>query len=452
MVKKIKITAGSFYPYFMLCGMIMLSAFVLLSPLKAFAQQAYISISDPHLKKSPVAVPDFMLLSSQGSEAELARQARDILANALEFTGYITVLNKASYIEQPAVKGITLAEINFKNWTVIGTDLLVTGGLVKSGDGLQLKMRLFDPFTERLLVGKVYTGRDADLKKMVYRFCSEICFYLTGKWGLFSSELTFVSTKGANKEIFISEFDGSNPRQVTNLNSISLSPTLSADGQWLAYTSYVNGNPDLYIKNVKDNRGAAVRLNGVNITPDWLPGQFALAATLSFSGDQEIYLLTGQGKVIKRLTNSLGIDVSPAFSADGRKMAFVSARTGTPQIYIMDLASGATQRLTFKGRYNTSPAWSPDGDKIAYVAIANGGININMIGLDGTDPVQLTHNAGDNEGPSWSPDGSLITFSSTREGVSRIFVMTSNGGDQRRLFTMGGAQTDSEWSQGNEGN
>ncbi len=416
------------------------------------AQQAYINISDPFLRKSPVAVPEFKLLGGQDAGAELAREARTILADALEFTGYIKVLSMDSYIEQPALTGISRAEVNFKNWTVVGAELLVTGGVVISGDGVQLKLRLFDTFTERLLVGKVYSGHPVDVRRMVHRFCSEISFHLTGKRGIFASRLAFVSTMGKNKEIFVCDFDGYRPKQVTRLNSITLSPSWSSDGQYLAYTSYVNGNPDLYIKNLKQKQGTSVRFKGVNITPDWVPGQFALAATLSYSGDQEIYLLTGKGKIIKRLTMSWGIDVSPEFSPDGKKIAFVSKRAGTPQIYIKDLETETVRRLTFQGRYNTSPAWSPDGDKIVYVGVVKGEINIYIIGIDGTGPVQLTRNAGDNEDPSWSPDGSLITFTSTREGVSRIFVMTATGGEQRRLLSMAGAQTDSEWSQGNENN
>ncbi len=436
----------------MLCTVMTVLLFGGVFPRYVAAQHAYINISDPFLRKSPVAVPDFKLLGGQDAGAGLALEARTILANALEFTGYIKVLEKASYIEEPAVTGITRAEVNFKNWTVVGAELLVTGGVVKSGDTVQLKLRLFDTFTERLLVGKVYSGGPTDIRRMVHRFCSEISLHLTGNRGIFSSRLAFISTQGKNKEIFVCDFDGYQPRQVTRHNSISLSPSWSSDGQWLAYTSYVKGNPDLYIKNLKQNRGASVRFKGVNITPDWVPGQFALAATLSYEGDQEIYLLTGKGKVIKRLTRSWGIDVSPEFSPDGKKIAFVSKRAGTPQIYIKDLETETVRRLTFQGRYNTSPAWSPDGDRIAYVGVVKGEINIYMIGLDGNGLVQLTRTAGDNEDPSWSPDGSLITFTSTREGSSRIFVMTATGGEQRRLLLMEGAQTDSEWSQGNENN
>jgi len=416
------------------------------------AQHVYININEPFLRKVPVAVPGFKSLTGGANEDSLGKEARTILVNALDFTGYIAVLNPASYIENLAEKGITQADINFKNWTVIGTELLVTCGVEESDGDIQLKLRLFDPFTERLVVGKVYTGRIADLRRMVHRFCGEISFHLTGKWGVFSSSLAFVSTVDKNKEIFVSEFDGYNPRKVTHHNSISLSPAWSSDGKWLAYTSYAGGNPDIYIKNLYENRGHLVSFKGLNISPAWVPGSFSLAATLSFENDQEIYLLTGTGKIIKRLTSSWGIDVSPSFSPDGKKMAFVSKRAGTPQIYIQDLERGTAARLTFTGGYNTSPAWSPEGDKIAYVGITNGEINIYIIGIDGTGLVQLTSKAGDNEDPSWSPDASLITFSSTREGGAAIFVMTATGGDQRRLFSMKGAQTSPVWSFGNENN
>lgn len=416
------------------------------------AQHVYININEPFLRKVPVAVPGFKSLTGGANEDSLGKEARTILVNALDFTGYIAVLDPASYIENLAEKGITQADINFKNWTVIGTELLVTCGVEESNGDIQLKLRLFDPFTERLVVGKVYTGKINDLRRMIHRFCGEISFHLTGKWGVFSSSLAFVSTVGRDKEIFVSEFDGYNPRKVTRHNSISLSPSWSSDGKWLAYTSYAGGNPDIYIKNLYENRGHLVSFKGLNISPAWVPGSFSLAATLSFENDQEIYLLTGKGEIIKRLTNSWGIDVSPSFSPDGKKMAFVSKRAGTPQIYIQDLERGTAARLTFTGGYNTSPAWSPEGDKIAYVGIVNGEINIYMIGIDGTGLVQLTSKAGDNEDPSWSPDASLITFSSTREGGAAIFVMTATGGDQRRLFSMKGAQTSPVWSFGNENN
>jgi len=180
-----------------------------------------------------------------------------------------------------------------------------------------------------------------------------------------------------------------------------------------------------------------------------MPGQLKLAATLSFSGNQEIYLLTKKGEIIKRITKSWGTNVSPKFSPDNKKMVFTSSRGGNPQIYLKDLNSGEVTRVTFEGRYNTSPSWSPDGKKVAYVGIEKNKVNIFVITLDPVPgmPVQLTQDQGNNEDPSWSPDGSMIVFKSDREARrARLFVMTAAGTDQRRLLTLKGQQSQPDWS------
>lgn len=411
------------------------------------ADYTYINITNPFIRKIPVAVPDFKDLSKNIDEKDLGKEAQRILIHDLDFTGYLKVMDKGAFLEAPSKTGISQAEINFKNWTSIGAELLVTGGILEHDNTVSLQLRLFDPFKSHLLVGKVYTGRKSDIRKMVHRFAGQISYQLTGKKGVFSSKIAFVSTINKHKEIFTCDFDGYSPTQITHLKSITLSPSWAWNGKYIAYTSFVRGKPDIYIKNLKQNSGFVVGFKGINISPDWVPGKFELAACLSFSGDQEIYLLTGKGKIIKRLTNSWGIDVSPAFSPDGSKMAFVSRRSGTPQIYIKDLRTDRVTRLTFDGHYNTSPAWSPTGDKIAYAGSIGGHINIYVIGLDvDSVPVQLTHGTGDNESPSWSPDGSLIAFTSNREGISRIYVMTAAGGDQRRLLKLKGAQSEPGWS------
>ncbi len=405
----------------------------------------YIDITHPFLRKIPIAIPVFKKIYSGDATDRLSRTASDLVAETLDFTGYFKILDRGAFLVD--MQTVTaLANVNFHNWTSIGAELLVTGGVLIEGNQVEMELRLYDTFKEKLLVGKKYKGLIKDQRKIVRRFCSEIVFILTGDKGFFNSEIAFVSKSSGNKEIYICEFDGYNPRRVTHTKSITLSPAWSSDGKWLAYTSYAKGKPDLYLEHLSQKRGAVISKKGINITPAWVPNKFALAATLSFSGDPEIYLLTGTGKVINRLTNNRGIDLSPTWSPDGKRMAFVSKRSGTPQIYIKNIASGAVGRLTFQGRYNTQPSWSPKGDKVAYAGMGNGQNNIFLIGIDGHGTIQLTHDQGDNEAPSWSPDGSLIVFSSTREGPSRIYVMTAYGTDQRRLLTLLGEQTEPDWS------
>jgi TolB protein len=418
---------------------------ILTIPGVSLAGYNYIDITQPYLKKLPIAVPFFKKISDGDDAYRLSRTLSDLLASTLDFTGYFKILNREAFLVNPQTDA-GFANVVFHDWTSIGADLLVTGGVLVKDNLLEIELRLYDTFKEKLLVGKRYKGGIDDQRKIIRRFCSDVIYSLTGDRGIFDTEIAFVSTSSGTKEIYICEFDGYNIQRVTHTNSISLTPAWSSDGQWIAYTSYARGKPDLYINNLKEKRGTVVSEKGINITPAWHPNKLELAATLSFSGDPEIYLLTGTGKVIKRLTNNKGIDVSPTWSPDGRNMAFVSKRSGTPQIYIKNLDSGQANRLTFQGSYNTQPSWSPKGDKIAYAGMEGGLNNIFVIGIDGQGPIQMTHNEGDNESPSWSPDGSLIVFSSTREGPSRIFVMTSYGTDQRRLLTLKGQQTQPKWS------
>ncbi len=414
-------------------------------PSVARAGYDYVDISQPFLRKIPIAVPLFKKVSSGHEPDQLSKSASDLLAETLEFTGYFKFIDREAFLVNPQTDA-AFASVNFHDWTSIGAELLVTGGVQVQDNLVEIELRLYDTFKEKLLVGKRYKGNIADERKIIRRFCSEVIYTLTGDRGIFDTEIAFVSTGSGNKEIYICEFDGYNPRQLTHTNSITLSPAWSSDGEWIAYTSYEKGKPDLYIKNLRENRGYVVAKKGINTTPAWFPNKFELAATLSFSDDPEIYLLTGTGKIIKRLTYNKGIDVSPTWSPDGKSVAFVSKRSGTPQIYIQNVDSGQVKRLTFQGRYNTQPAWSPKGDKMAYSGMENGHNDIFVIGFDGQDPIQLTHNEGDNESPSWSPDGNLIVFASTREGPSRIYVMTSYGTDQRRLLALKGRQTEPKWS------
>ena len=410
------------------------------------AEYDYIDINNPFLRKIPIAIPIFSSLPDGNTKNPVLKKTSDALSETLEFTGYFKLLDRGAFLIDPDNPPLITPKINFGNWVSIGAELLITGGLSVKENTVVMELRLFDTFKGKRLVGKKYEGPTGDLQKMIRRFCGEVIYHLTGNRGIFNSKIAFISTGSGNKEIFICDFDGSNIKQFTQNNRINLFPAWSSDAKWIAYTSYLKGKPDIYIINLKNNKRITISKKGINIAPEWSPTRFELAATLSFSGDQEIYLLTGTGKIIKRLTRKWGSDVSPTWSPDGKKIAFVSNRSGRPQIYIKGIRSGQVERLTFNGTYNTQPNWSARGDKIVYSSLQEGRNNIFVIDIKNKQPTQLTFDSGDNEAPSWSSDGSLITFSSTREGPSRIYIMTAYGTDQRRLLFLQGEQTNPKWS------
>jgi TolB protein len=409
-------------------------------------QYEYIDLRNPFLRQIPLAVPPFKNAGTAASEKRLSKEASDLLSQSLNFSGYFKILDQAAFLFNPQRDGIEAREINFQNWTVIGAELLITGLYEEIDGNVTMELRLFDTFKAKRILGKRYVGRAEDQRRMILRFCAEVIYHLTGNYGVYQSRIAFVSTGSGKKEIYTCDFDGYNPTRITFNDAITLFPDWSSDGKWMAYTSYLAGKPDIYIKSLSGGAGAVIAQEGINITPAWVPGKFELAATLSFAGDQDIYLLTGSGKIIKRLTDKRGSDVSPAWSPDGSRIAFVSNRSGSPQIYIKELRTDKVSRLTFEGSYNTQPNWSPRGDKIAYSSLVDGRHNIFTIEVDGRNPMQLTYDSGDNEAPSWSPDGSLIVFSSNREGPFRLFVMTAFGTEQRRLLLLNGEQTNPKWS------
>jgi TolB protein len=428
--------------YIFIIGVILIT----FGPATCWAEYDVIDITKPFLRKIPLAVPLFKNVSETAEEKQLSEAAADFLSDTLEFTGYFKILDRGSFLFDPERSGVTMSTMNFQNWTVVGAELLVTGFYEAKDDRISVELRLFDTFKARRVIGKKYTGSKTNQRSIILRFCGDVINYLTGNRGIFGSKIAFVSNGSGNKEIYTCAFDGYDPRRLTHNNAITLFPAWSTDGKWMAFTSYKAGNPDLYIRNLGQGQETKFSEQGINITPAWRPGKFELAATLSFSGDQEIYLLTGSGKIIKRLTKSRGIDVTPSWSPDGKKFAFVSNRAGSAQIYIKDIVSGKVRRLTYEGRKNTQPNWSPRGDKITYTSAVSGGHDIYVIGIDGQDPVQLTYESRDNEAASWSPDGSLIAFSSSRDGPARIYVMTAYGTDQRRLLVLAGQQTNPKWS------
>jgi len=427
-------------------AMLILILVLNLMPHALVAEIKYFDLTNPFLRKIPMAIPVFQGLTSNPVERGQAVAFANALQEMLDFSGYFKMLDRESFLYDPKLSGITRATLNFQNWTAVGAELLITGGVQIEGNSLVAELRLFDTFKSELIIGKRYRGKIEDQRAMVKRYCSEVLLALTGRTGFFDSQFAFVSNGSGHKEIYQCDFDGKNIRQITKYRSITSFPAWSSNGRYLAYTSFVKGPVQIFIRDLKTGVENNVRYKGVQIAPSWVPNRFELSATLSHGGDQEIYLLTGKGKMIKRLTNSRGIDVDSSWSPDGKRVAFVSKRSGMPQIYIKEINTGRVQRLTFEGRYNTQPSWSPRGNMIAYTSMANGEINVFVIDVEGQNPIQLTYNQRDNEAPTWSPDGSLIAFSSTREGKSRIYVMTAFGTDQRRLLSMPGEQFHPKWS------
>jgi Tol biopolymer transport system component len=132
-----------------------------------------------------------------------------------------------------------------------------------------------------------------------------------------------------------------------------------------------------------------------------------------------------------RFISSTQADYYPAFSPDGRRIAFVSQRSGTDEIWICESDGSKTAQLTsFGGAEIYGPNWSSDSQNIAFTAVQKGmKEDIYSINVNGGAPRRLTTHPAEDKWPYWSHDGKWIYFASTRTGREEIWKMPSGGGE-----------------------
>ncbi|MBI5375363.1 MAG: Tol-Pal system beta propeller repeat protein TolB [Candidatus Schekmanbacteria bacterium] len=406
-----------------------------------YTEKVYIDITSPYSRKIPVVIGR---VEMEGTPArpDLPEKMRIVMNDDLDFSGFFIVRKN----ENTKDNAFTI-EQNILKWKKEGVSLFVASKVLNSSGKMAVEFRLYDVVEERFIVGRRYNGREEDYERMAHRFCDEILDQISGIRGPFETRIAYVSEKKGIRNLIISDYNGKNPKVVTNCKSIMTTPIWSSDGSKVIYNAYRNGKSALYIVDLVSGTEKKVNVPGSLCLPgDWSPDGSKVAITLSIDGNSDIYLLDVATGKVSNITKSRYIEVSPTWSPDGKKIAFNSNRHGTPQIFVIDLSSSDVKRITYSGNYNTSPDWSPNGDKIVFTAKTGDKFDIAMISPAGNGIKYLTSNSGDNESPSWSPDGRYIVFTSSREGEYKIFVMTADGGNQRKIGTSGGKEITPHWS------
>ncbi|HAB73992.1 MAG: Tol-Pal system beta propeller repeat protein TolB [Pantoea sp.] len=192
----------------------------------------------------------------------------------------------------------------------------------------------------------------------------------------------------------------------------------------IAYVVQTNGGQFPYELRVSDydgfNQFVVHRSPQPLMSPAWSPDGSKVAYVTFESGKSALVVQTLSNGAIRQVASFPRHNGAPAFSPDGTKLAFALSKTGSLNLYVMDLASGQTRQIT-DGRYNsTEPSWFPDSQTLAYTSDQAGAPQIYKIGINGGAPQRITWEGSQNQDADVSADGKTMVMISSAGGAQHV--------------------------------
>lgn len=202
----------------------------------------------------------------------------------------------------------------------------------------------------------------------------------------------------------------------------------------IAYVSRVGRNHALHITDA-DGEGGQVALRSTEsiISPAWSPDGKEIAYVSFETQKAAVWVQEVASGKRSMLANFRGTNSAPAWSPDGRELAVSLSRDGPSQIFLMTRAGGDPRRLTNSNAIDTEPVFAPDGKSLFFVSDRGGGPQIYRMPVAGGPPERLTFTGGYNVSPAISPDGKTLAYVSRQGNLFRVTLLNLATGNARAL-------------------
>ena len=338
-------------------------------------------------------------------------------------------------------------QVKSTDWKQLGVGYVVRGEFSEESEQRAvLRIQLWDTIKKEEVVF-VVRGYTKLLRDIAHKVADIIYTKITGEPGFFTSRIAYIRKSKMVYDLMIADYDGYNSQSAFTSREPILSLAWSPEGNRIAYVSFENKKPQVWIQDLDTaTRQLVANFHGNNSAPAWSPDGQYLAVTLTIDGRSQIYIVrVGGRQAPRRLMDSPGIDTEPCWSPDGNTIYFTSDRGGVPQIYKIPANGGEVKRISFTNNYNARPRISPDGRYLTHLTkVSSGDYRIAVMALDRGEAEAsslgmfvLTDTSAD-ESPSFSPNGRLILYSTQNSSGQGILAMASLDARNRTWLSVPG--------------
>ncbi len=319
-----------------------------------------------------------------------------------------------------------------------------------SSEDSQYVWRLYD----LLMIDMIQAGKVAKKNQsnqlIAHRLADQVWPALMGTQGSFCSKVAYCKQiwkrkfnhEKPYKQIWIADFDGSNPKLFIDIPTVSLAPRWGNNESCplLFYSENTLSNVQLVMSNMFHKRQVMCCFDGLNMQPTFSADGKEVVFCLSKDGSSQLYHsyvdALSKKRKCERLTHNDGNNIAPCF-IDQDHVAFVcDAQTRRPQIYIMNIATRSMKKIT-DGGYCACPAYCPINNKLAYSKMVDGAMQLFEYNCSTRYHRQLTQGYGSKEEPSWSACGNYIIFGMNEGLQSRIAQLNILTGKMRYITPSG---------------